>query len=214
MRVNVSVGGLWRTHVTVNEATTRRELGHLIEVATGVPATNMKVSPFDDIYYSRLPCGLVDDDEVVCTWTLGHGMHPIHCAARRNNVEAIRSWVASGTEVDRTDIFGQTPLLEALEAFSVACIDELLRLGADASVVNRFGDNVLIRLAIAASDIRWTRRIIDTSPDAIERIIRQLLLAGAHMPVDNAEFFDRVRTTGGERYATMLETIVDSMRVT
>ena len=76
--VGVSVGGLWRTSVSVTETTTWRELKRLICSKTGVPEWSQRLTP--DGERGSAACGLGDGDEVMCEWKLPGGRHPLHFA--------------------------------------------------------------------------------------------------------------------------------------
>ena len=77
VEVGVSVGGLWRTSVSVTEKTTSYELKQLIRSKTGVPSWAQRKTP-DESEWSA--CGLGDGDEVMCEWELPNGSHPLHWA--------------------------------------------------------------------------------------------------------------------------------------
>ncbi len=79
MEVGVSVGGLWRTSVSVTEKTTWRKLKQLIRNKTGVLDWCQRLTP--DGEDEDAACGLGDGDEVMCEWKLPFGMHPLHCEA-------------------------------------------------------------------------------------------------------------------------------------
>ena len=76
--VGVSVGGLWRTSVSVTETTTWRELKRLICSKTGVWEEHQRLTP--DGEDGSVACGLGDGDEVMCEWELTDGLHPLHYA--------------------------------------------------------------------------------------------------------------------------------------
>ena len=78
VEVGVSVGGLWRTSVSVTEETTWRELKQLIRSKTGVPGGCQRLTPAGEDEHAA--CGLGDGDEVMCEWELPYGLHPLHPA--------------------------------------------------------------------------------------------------------------------------------------
>ena len=78
VEVGVSVGGLWRTSVSVTEKTTWRELKQLIRSKTGVLTCYQRLTPYGEDLDAA--CGLGDGDEVMCDWELPGGSHPLHCA--------------------------------------------------------------------------------------------------------------------------------------
>ena len=78
VEVGVSVGGLWRTSVSVTEETTWRELMRLIDRKTGVPEGCQRLTPYGEDEHAA--CGLGDGDEVMCEWELPDGRPPLHYA--------------------------------------------------------------------------------------------------------------------------------------
>ena len=78
VEVGVSVGGLWRTSVSVTEETTWSELKELIRNKTGVFAQYQRLTPDGEDEHAA--CGLGDGDEVMCEWELPYGSHPLHWA--------------------------------------------------------------------------------------------------------------------------------------
>ena len=76
--VGVSVGGLWRTSVSVTDTTTWRELKRLIRSKTGVQPWMQRLTPYCEDEHAA--CGLGDGDEVMCEWVLPGGSHPLHWA--------------------------------------------------------------------------------------------------------------------------------------
>ena len=78
VEVGVSVGGLWRTSVSVTEETTWSELKELIRSKTGVWVGDQRLTP--DGEDEDAACGLGDGDEVMCEWELPYGEHPLHWA--------------------------------------------------------------------------------------------------------------------------------------
>lgn len=78
VEVGVSVGGLWRTSVSVTEETTWSELKRLIRNKTGVRVGYQRLTPDGEDEHAA--CGLGDGDEVMCEWELDDGWHPLHRA--------------------------------------------------------------------------------------------------------------------------------------
>ena len=74
--VGVSVGGLWRTSVSVTDTTTWWELKRLICSKTGVLEGYQRLTPDGEDWSAA--CGLGDGDEVMCEWELDYGRHPLH----------------------------------------------------------------------------------------------------------------------------------------
>ena len=78
VEVGVSVGGLWRTSVSVTDATKWWELKRLICSKIGVHPMCQRLTPDGEDWSAA--CGLGDGDEVMCDWKLPLGMHPLHYA--------------------------------------------------------------------------------------------------------------------------------------
>ena len=68
------------------------------------------------------------------------------------NVDAVRSWVASGADINVVDERGDTPLMEASRCHRAECVAEMLRLGADARRVHNYGWTALHYVAWRGSD--------------------------------------------------------------
>ena len=78
VEVGVSVGGLWRTSVSVSDTTTWWKLKELIRKQTGVSYYTQRLTPYGEDEHAA--CGLGDGDEVMCEWELPNGSHPLHFA--------------------------------------------------------------------------------------------------------------------------------------
>ena len=78
VEVGVSVGGLWRTSVSVTDTTTWKKLKQLICSKTGVDGVYQRLTPDGEDWDAA--CGLGDGDEVMCEWELLYGEHPLHYA--------------------------------------------------------------------------------------------------------------------------------------
>ena len=89
------------------------------------------------------------------------------CAGMFGNVDAVRSWVASGADINVVDGGGFTPLMEAAHRLHTECVAEMLRLGADACRVNSAGMTAL-HLVAAWADPRGD----------VGGVVRQLVVAG------------------------------------
>jgi len=122
-RVSVNVGGLWRTSVELKEEGTWKDLKNEIKKVTGIWNIYQKLKP-DDNYDER--CELEEGDEVFCDWELPDGNHPLHHAAYCGNNEAIRSWLASGANINATNKYGKTPLMYACYLLKENSVTELL----------------------------------------------------------------------------------------
>ena len=90
------------------------------------------------------------------------------CAGMRGNVDAVRSWVASGADINVVNEDGATPLMGASQCLHEECVAEMLRLGADARRVDNRGRTALHRVAAYA----------DRRGDTAEGVVRQLVAAG------------------------------------
>jgi ankyrin repeat protein len=98
-----------------------------IKIATGICEIEQKLTPND---FDYAICELEDDDDVMCEINRNScHHHPLLCAAGFGNVEAIRSWITSGADVDVKSEFEDTPLLSASFHIEDKCIKELLHLG-------------------------------------------------------------------------------------
>ena len=95
------------------------------------------------------------------------------CAGRDGNVDAVRSWVASGADINVVDEFGNTPLMEASLWFHSECVAEMLRLGADARRVNNNGRTALHYVATT---------LFSRLRDEVG-VVRQLVAAGCDAAV-------------------------------
>lgn len=166
--INISVGGLWRTTIEITETTTWEQLRALIDRATGLPTTMQLITPS-----MGENTGLTDGDELMVEWHERAGNHPLHYAARDENVEAIRSWVASGADPNVISTDGSTPLMFAALNWKVDAAAELIRLGAKASTVNDDGENALHFFAQRVDG--W---FVPSSCPPVEEMLRLLVTAG------------------------------------
>jgi len=136
-RISVNVGGLWRTEVELEEEATWLELIYKIQKVTGIWTGCQRLTPSNN-YNNK--CELEEGDDVFCDWELPNGRHPLHNAAFDVNIEAIRSWVASGADINVTNKHKTTPLMYACShAYLYSkeeCMMELLRLGANANAID------------------------------------------------------------------------------
>ena len=73
-------------------------------------------------------------------------------AGRDGNVDAVRSWVASGADINVVDERAITPLMEASRWHRAECVAEMLRLGADARRVDNVGMTALHYVAWRGHD--------------------------------------------------------------
>ena len=94
------------------------------------------------------------------------------CAGWDGNVDAVRSWVASGADINVVDEDGTTPLMWASWRLHTECVAEMLRLGADARRVDNNGWTALHWVAA------WAGRVADGVG-----VVRQLVAAGCDAAV-------------------------------
>ena len=119
------------------------------------------------------------------------------CAGAGGNVDAVRSWVASGADINVVDKEGITPLMEASYQLHSECVAEMLRLGADARRVDSDSWTALHRVATSAS----------SRGDGVG-VVRQLVAAGCDAAVrDNRgrTAVELARTCHGAERATEFE---------
>ena len=113
------------------------------------------------------------------------------------NVDAVRSWVASGAGIDVVNEDGTTPLMCASLGLHTECVAEMLRLGADARRVNNDGWTALHGVAFA------------TLRGDGGGVVRQLVAAGCDAAVrdnDGHTAVELARTRyGGAEWATVFE---------
>jgi hypothetical protein len=102
----INVGGLWRTEVELKEEAIWWDLKDEIKKVTGIWPFRQKLEPNGKNYDK---CELEEGDDVFCDWELQLGFHPLHHAAFNGNIEAIKSWLASGADVNVIDNDEQTP---------------------------------------------------------------------------------------------------------
>ena len=119
------------------------------------------------------------------------------CAGMYGNVDAVRSWVASGAEINVVNKGAITPLMWASLKHHTECVAEMLRLGADARRVDNFGETALHWIAFAG-------RRGDGGG-----VVRQLVAAGCDAAVrdnDGHTAVELARTRyGGAEWATEFE---------
>ena len=118
------------------------------------------------------------------------------CAGGGGNVDAVRSWVASGAEINVVDKYGNTPLMLASQGLHSECVAEMLRLGADARRVDNDGMTALHWIAYGG------RR-----GDGVG-VVRQLVAAGCDAAVrdnDGHTAVELARTRYGAEWATEIE---------
>ena len=119
------------------------------------------------------------------------------CAGLVGNVDAVRSWVASGAEINVVTKGGTTPLMWASLRLHTECVAEMLRLGADARRVDNDGKTALHYVAASAK----------RGGDGVG-VVRQLVAAGCDAAVRDNEgrtAVDLARANLGAEWATEIE---------
>lgn len=144
------VDGSWRVAIEIADggATTWRELLQKIEKETGIPAgvqliTPPAKSPFDS------PTELTDGEELKVTWIPSIMMeaHPLHYAARHENITALTNWIIAGVEPNMVSTEREeTPLMWAAYGAALKAVATLLELGADVDRTDLNGRNALHHL--------------------------------------------------------------------
>ena len=74
-------------------------------------------------------------------------------AGEVGNVDAVRSWVASGADINVVDANGTTPLMKASGSHRADIVAEMLRLGADARRVSITGLTALHHFAGSSREV-------------------------------------------------------------
>ena len=113
------------------------------------------------------------------------------------NVDAVRSWVASGADINVVDELGITPLMEASRCHRAECVAEMLRLGADARRVNNYGSTAL----------HWVARRGRDGGGGAE-VVRLLVAAGCDAAVrdnDGRTAVELARRRGGDEWGRVVE---------
>jgi len=159
------VGGLWRTEVELKEEATWFHLKKEIEKMTGILSYNQKLKPDDELEYNK--CELEEGDDVFCDWKFENGLHPLHHAAEDGNIEAIRSWIVSGADINVRNKNKTTPLMCACLYLKEECVAELVRLGANVNLIDKHGETALYKI------------IYNYNLEKIERIAKMLMLTKA-----------------------------------
>lgn len=82
------------------------------------------------------------------SWDEGFFESILECAARRGKVEHLRALLEAGADVDQVSAGGFTPLMAAVKGGSAACVQELLRAGANPNRKETEGGETAGHLAI------------------------------------------------------------------
>jgi ankyrin repeat protein len=155
--------------VELKEKASWEDLKIEIEKVTGTWQYWQKLKP-SDFNFER--CKLEEGDDIFCDWE-SHGYIPLHHAAFAGNVEAIRSWIASGADVNATGLKQKTPLMCACVQSSEECVSELLRLGADVHMIDENGETALHKI------------VCDFNLEKMERMVKTLIKAGCNPTISN-----------------------------
>ena len=113
------------------------------------------------------------------------------------NVDAARSWVASGADINMVTVNGTTPLMWASHNLHAECVAEMLRLGADARHVNTIGRTALHEVARDS-----------VGPGDGGEVVRLLAAAGCDAAVrdsDGRTAAELGRDLNGAEWATVFE---------
>ena len=191
----MNVGGLWRTEVELEEEATWKDLKYKIEKVTGIWPFDQKLEPNGE---NCDKCELEEGDDVFCDWKLSDRSHPLHHAAYIGNIEAIRSWLASGADVNVTDDDGRTPLMHACSNSKEGSVVELLRLGANAQIKDNYDRTAL----------HFVADFFIINVEKIETIVKILIKAGCNSAIrnkSNETFIDVLKSRGYEKLITKLE---------
>ncbi len=187
MVITISVDGLWRATVDVPEDTTWSHLQEVIYRETGVFKDYQRISSPSrpDVFYDG-PLHFEEGDEVAFEWQFPRGEHPLHGAARLGSPEVVRRWVASGASVDVTDDEGITPLMSAVSGYpchgQTEVVAELLRLGADVRMRNRWEGSALDAAATSL-----------TSVEVVALLADNMVMQGVEAREVLQSIYDRVR---------------------
>lgn len=191
--ISVNVGGLWRTEVELEEEATWKDLKYKIEKVSGIWTSTQKLEPNGE---NCDKCELEEGDDVFCDWKLSDRSHPLHHAAYIGNIEAIRSWLASGADVNVANIYEQTPLMQASVSLEEECVMELLRLGANVQIKDNNDKTALFYVAH------------NHNLEKMERMAKMLIKAGCN-PImrnnKNETFIDILKRNHHNELATILE---------
>ncbi|QQR49196.1 ankyrin repeat domain-containing protein [bacterium] len=100
--------------------------------------------------------------------TKQHGYTALHFAASNGHVEFLRKLIAYGADIEaKNDQFGTTPLLLAVALNQPACVQELLKLGAnDAAIAEELCP---LQMAIQAGNSDCMKILINHNPAIIHK---------------------------------------------
>ena len=113
------------------------------------------------------------------------------------NVDAVRSWVASGADINVVNERGVTPLMVASGCHRAECVAEMLRLGADARRVANDGSTALHLVA-------WRGRNVGGGAE----VVRLLVAAGCDAAVrdnDGRTAVEHARHLRGDEWGRKVE---------
>ena len=190
----MNVGGLWRTKVELTEKATWFDLRKEIEKVTGIGERWQKLEPCGDGDYDK-KCELEEGDDAFCDWMTNRN-HPLHCAALNGNIEAIRSWLASGADVNVTNGNERTPLMSACFNLKEECVAELIKLGANANLIDKNGETSLHKITY------------NNDLEKMEKIAKMLIKAGCNPTTQNINgetFIDILKRRNDNKLAIKME---------
>jgi hypothetical protein len=181
-RISVNVGGLWRTNIDLKEDATwfdyKAEVGNATCIYSKHQHLTPDMAPDGDIFAK---CELEDGDDIFCDWQMEQKKHPLHEAAYYGENQIIRSWLASGADIDVEDCIKNTPLMIAacsIDYYDTRCVHELLQLGANACHKNIYDDTSLHRIAYYYDSY---------CAQEIEIVVHQLISAGCDPMMRNID---------------------------
>ena len=112
-------------------------------------------------------------------------------------IDVVRSWVASGADINVVDEGGDTPLMVASRYHHAECVAEMLRLGADARRIEKNGRTAL----------HWVASGVRGGGGGAQ-VVRLLVAAGCDAAVrdnDGRTVVEHARTRHDDVWAAIVE---------
>src|SRR5882672_8842832 len=147
--------------------TTKAALAAIVSLA---PAAAMADSPLADAIESGRRGAALEmiQEGADVNATQGDGTTALHWATYKLDGELVRALLAHGATPDPKNLFGSTPLSEAVTAGNAGLVETLLKAGADANAANGDGEPALM-LATRAGSAAVARLLIDHGADVNAR---------------------------------------------